>query len=118
MADIEEEIFSDIELKPYLWWRYIDDIFLGEHGEEKLKEFVEHLDEKHPQNILGYYSFTYSLLQVTTNLYVKHTDIAINISNLLHVTHITTRNKFHRARLFVLTESVQIVIHLTEDAMI
>ena len=56
--------------------------------------------------------------KVTTNLYVKHTDIAINISNLLHVTHITTRNKFHRARLFVLTESVQIVIHLTEDAMI
>ena len=43
MAELEEEILSEIELKPYLWWRYIDDIFfLWEHGEEKLKEFIEH----------------------------------------------------------------------------
>ena len=49
MAELEEEILSEIELKPYLWWRYIDDIFfLWEHGEEKLKEFIEHLNEKHP----------------------------------------------------------------------
>ena len=48
MAELEEEILSEIELKPYLWWRYIDDIFfLWEHGEEKLKRFIEHLNEKH-----------------------------------------------------------------------
>ena len=46
---LEEEILSEIELKPYLWWRYIDDIFfLWKPGEEKLKEFIEHLSEKHP----------------------------------------------------------------------
>ena len=34
MAKLEEKILSEIELKPYLWWRYIDDIFfLWEHGE-------------------------------------------------------------------------------------
>ena len=39
MAKLEEEISSEIELKPFLWWRYKDDIFfLWEHGEEKLKE--------------------------------------------------------------------------------
>ena len=27
MAKLEEEVLSEIELKPYLWWRYIDDIF-------------------------------------------------------------------------------------------
>ena len=27
MTELEEEIFSEIELKPYLWGRYIDDIF-------------------------------------------------------------------------------------------
>ena len=49
MAKLEEEILSGIELKPYLWWRYIDDIFfLWEHGEEKLKEFIEHLNGKDP----------------------------------------------------------------------
>ena len=32
MAELEEEILSEIELKPYRWWRYIDDIFfLWEH---------------------------------------------------------------------------------------
>ena len=27
MAELEGEILSEIELKPYLWWRYIDEIF-------------------------------------------------------------------------------------------
>ena len=27
MAELENKILSETELKPYLWWRYIDDIF-------------------------------------------------------------------------------------------
>ena len=27
MADLEERILKDIELKPHICWRYIDDIF-------------------------------------------------------------------------------------------
>ena len=35
-------------MNSYLWRRYIDDIFfLWEHEEEKLNEFIEHLNEKH-----------------------------------------------------------------------
>ena len=35
--------------KPYLWWRYIVDIFfILEHGEEKLRDFVQTLNEIHP----------------------------------------------------------------------
>ena len=42
MAKLEEEILRKAEFKPYLWWRYIDDIFfLWEHGEEKLKSFID-----------------------------------------------------------------------------
>ena len=49
MVKLEEEIFRDIELKPYLWWWFIDDIFfIWEHGEEKLKEFIDVLNKKHP----------------------------------------------------------------------
>ena len=34
MAELEEKIIKESECKPYLWWRYIDDIFfLWEHGE-------------------------------------------------------------------------------------
>ena len=28
MADLEQRLFSDIDLKPYIWWRYTDDILL------------------------------------------------------------------------------------------
>ena len=28
MEELEEEILLKAEFKPYLWWRYIDDIFL------------------------------------------------------------------------------------------
>ena len=86
MAELEEEILSEIELKPYLWWRYIDDIFfLWEHGEEKLKEFIEHLNEKHPtikftaewsQTSFNFLDVTVSLIggKINTDLYVKPTD--------------------------------------------
>ena len=38
MAELEEEIIKESEYKPYLWWKYTDDIFfLWEHGENKLK---------------------------------------------------------------------------------
>ena len=81
MAELEEEILSEIELKPYLWWRYIDDIFfLWENGEEKLKEFIEHLDEKHPtiKFTTEWYQTSINFLHVTVpyryNVWVKPTD--------------------------------------------
>ena len=86
MAKLEEEILNEIELKPYLWYRYIDDIvFLSEHGEEKLKKFIEHLSEKHStikfmaelsQTSINLLDVTVSVIggKITTYLYVKATD--------------------------------------------
>ena len=49
MADLEERILKDIELKPRIWWRYIDDIFfIWENGEDSLKQFIETLNACHP----------------------------------------------------------------------
>ena len=49
MAEIEEKIIKEPEYKPYLWWRYIDDIFLlREHGENKLKIFLDKINQVHP----------------------------------------------------------------------
>ena len=75
-------------MKPYLWWRYIDDIdifFLWEHGEKKIKEFIEHLNGKHPtikftaewsQTLINFLDVTISLIggKVTADLYVKPID--------------------------------------------
>ena len=49
MAELEEETIKESEYKPYLWWRYIGDIFfLWEHGEIKLKSFIDKIDKVHP----------------------------------------------------------------------
>ena len=49
MAELEEEIPGKAEFKPYLWWKYIYDIFfLWEHGEEKLKTFIGNINKMHP----------------------------------------------------------------------
>ena len=49
MAELEGKKFEIVDNKPYLWWRYIDDIFfIWEHGEEKLRDFVQTLNEIHP----------------------------------------------------------------------
>ena len=48
IAELEEEILRKAEFKPYLWWRYIDDIFfLWEHGEEKLMSFIDNINKMH-----------------------------------------------------------------------
>ena len=44
-----EAVFMEAELKPKVWWWYIDDIFfIWKHVKEKLKEFVNMLKKKHP----------------------------------------------------------------------
>ena len=49
MADLDERIMQDCSFKPLVWWRYIEDTFLlRQHGEEKLKEFLDILNSYHP----------------------------------------------------------------------
>ena len=49
MGDLEEWILQNCSFKPWVWWIYIDDIFLlWQHAEEKLKEFLDILNRYHP----------------------------------------------------------------------
>ena len=80
--------YSDSYNKLYLWWRYIDDIFfIWEHGEEKLRNFVQTLNEIHPtikftaikftavwpQKSINFPDVTVSLIdgQIETDVHVK-----------------------------------------------
>ena len=48
LAAFEEWLLEESQYKPWLWWRYIDDVFLvWTHGEEKLLEFVDFLNSAH-----------------------------------------------------------------------
>ena len=83
MAELEEEIIKESEYKPYLRWRYIDDIiFLWEN---KLKFFIDKINKVHPtikfkakwsKTSINFLDVTVSLIEelTETDLYVKPTD--------------------------------------------
>ena len=49
MAGLEEQIFEKSHFQPYLWLRYLDDIFcIWTEGLENLKEFFGFLNNVHP----------------------------------------------------------------------
>ena len=49
MAALEEDFLETLIKKPWLWWRYIDDIFMiWQHGEDELKIFLKKLNDFHP----------------------------------------------------------------------
>ena len=86
MAELEEEIIKESEYKPYLWWRYIGDIFfIWEHGESKLKPFIDKINKAHPtikftaewsKTSINFLDVIVSLIEgvIETDLFVKPTD--------------------------------------------
>ena len=46
--DLEKKIISAFGFKPYMWLRYIDNIFMvWTHGEAKLREFLDFMNAFH-----------------------------------------------------------------------
>ncbi|XP_054257426.1 uncharacterized protein LOC128982489 [Macrosteles quadrilineatus] len=45
MEEFEQKALASARLKPKIWWRYVDDTFVVfPHGDDKLNEFLEHLN--------------------------------------------------------------------------
>ncbi|XP_057308454.1 uncharacterized protein LOC130646297 [Hydractinia symbiolongicarpus] len=86
MGDLQEQFLESSVLKPLVWWRCIDNIFmLWQHGEDKLIKFLELLNSCHP-TIKFTHSFSRDSVNfldvkvirkdnhLITDLYVKPTD--------------------------------------------
>ena len=86
MGDFETKALNNYFLDPWVWWRYIDDIFLiWQHGEESLLKFIEYLNSLHP-SIKFTYKYSRDSIEfldvlvsrdgvgISTDLYVKDTD--------------------------------------------
>ena len=83
---LEDRILNSVVEKSFVWWCYIDDIFMiWQHGEETLKEFLKILNSCHPA---AKFTAEYSVDKVNfldveviqsgnkflTDLYIKPTD--------------------------------------------
>ena len=45
MYVLDKKMLKECELKPWVWWRFLDDIFfIWLHGIEKLQEFLKFID--------------------------------------------------------------------------
>ena len=48
MSSLVEEMLSRSEIRPWIWYRYIDDVFvIWTHGEGRLASFLEHINSYH-----------------------------------------------------------------------
>ena len=78
MGDLEQNLLAQYPLKPLVWWRYIDDIFMiWPHGKEKLNEFVNLLNSSHET-----IKFTHEVSPSKINF--------LDVTVLLHNNDITT----------------------------
>ena len=95
---------KNLNIQPYLWWPYTDDIFLlWERGEDKLKSFIITINKVHPtikfttewsKTSINFLDATVSLIEgvIKTDLYVKPTDSHQYLqSSLCHPYHCKKR---------------------------
>lgn len=106
MGRLETQILAEAKKKPLVWWRYIDDVFtMWTHGENHLKEFLQHLNQAHPTikftaewspDSVSFLHVTVTLKEgrIKTDLYSKPTDV----HQYLAVTHGTANKLSHMAK--------------------
>ena len=86
MGRLEEQGLNGARIKPYVWWRFLDDIFMDWTGNtDEPKDFIDYLNNLHPtikftsdlsKTSVAFLDTTVSInnCKVSTDLYVKPTD--------------------------------------------
>ena len=88
MGKLETTLLERAPLKPSVWWRYIDDVFvIWPHGEECFEQFVDLINSMHPtikftaewsKTSISFLDVRVTLHdggRITTDLYTKPTDM-------------------------------------------
>ena len=84
MGKFEQQAIDNSLLKPFIWWSFIDDIFMiWTHGEEHLKTFISFLNSIHP-SIKFTHEYSNSLHQTLPFLDVQVPLINNQIQTDLH----------------------------------
>ncbi|XP_078583735.1 uncharacterized protein LOC144866254 [Branchiostoma floridae x Branchiostoma japonicum] len=83
MGKFEEQHVYTRNLKPLIWWRYIDDIFaIWTHSEEDFHSFIRDLNTAHP---------TIKFTVETSTTSINFLDVTINVSEGVFTTDLYTK---------------------------
>ena len=83
MAIFEQEVLAKTNLKPYIMFRFIDDIFMiYTGGRTKLNIFLAQLNTLHSSIKFDYATSTHSIAFLDTNIYIDNNKRITN-----HSTH-------------------------------
>ena len=83
MNDLENKFLNQSQNQPYLWIRYIDDIFMiWLNNQESLLQFINELNDFHP---------TIKFTKETSNIHINYLDITVELTN----NHIQTKS-YHK----------------------
>ena len=129
VGDLEEKLLAQFPLKPYLWWRYIDDIFMvWTHGEDKLEDFINHINSLHStmkfthefsESHISFLDVTVSLdnnNKISKDLFVKSTDThQYLLHTSCHPSHI--KNPYFSASLCVFVVSAPPLRNFNKEPM-
>ena len=86
MGNLERKILEKVDKRPDIWWRYIDDVFaIWPHGEERLIEFIEQINNGHSKiqftaewsnRSIAFHKVRVTIEEgcLTTDLFTKPTD--------------------------------------------
>ena len=116
MGKFEQQAIDNSSLKPFIWWRFIDNIFMiWTHGEEHLKTFIGYLNSIHP-SIKFTHEYSNSLHQTLPFLDVQVHLININTSSEHRATQTTPKKPSHSASSSEFAVYVLPTLSLTNEA--
>ena len=100
-------------MKPYVWWRYIDDDFLiWKHGEKVLKVFLEHLNTFHPNikftNKWSKETIEFLDVQVTLSGGNLSTDLFVNPTDTHQHLHASSCHVFHSKKVIPYSQALRL----------
>ena len=113
MDRVETDLLNGEEVKPWVWMRYIDDIFfIWTEGEESLKRFLEKLNVFHP-NLCFTWEFSRESInfldvQVSIDGNGFKTDLYIKLTDCHQFLHFESSHPTHVKNLLCIVKRLEI----------
>ena len=112
MDKMKREFLAKQEYKPFTWLRYIDIFFIWTHGEDKLKTFLENLNQSHPNLKCTHESSTESIpfldLRVKLSQGKLETDVHIKPTDRHQYLHYSSSHPRHTMRSTVYSQTLRV----------